>query len=196
MILVYGGSFDPPHLGHLNIVRALKERFQSAFKILIYPNAISPLKKEKSLRPSDILKLCEFTFKELLDEQIEIRETELFSATPSYTIFTIRQLRTEFPEEQIWLCIGEDSLADFSHWHEIEELKTKIHTFVILRRKTRSPLPISFPSSELENKSIVLDNELWDISSTRLRQEREFEYAKRWMEASSFSFLQNQGWFT
>jgi nicotinate-nucleotide adenylyltransferase len=195
MILVFGGSFDPPHLGHLNIVKVLKEKFSTAYKIFIYPNAISPFKIEKSLDRDVIWELCQLTFQETLDSQTELIETELRANDTSYTVTSIKNLQNQFPEEQIWLCIGEDSLNGLPSWHRFSELDQILEGYVILRRKTRSPFPIHFPNDILQNKSIVLDNDLWEISSTRLRDEREWEYAKHWMRPVAFDYLKSKGWF-
>lgn len=195
MIIVYGGSFDPPHLGHFNIVKMLKEAFPSAYKIFIFPNQISPFKTIKSLGSEEILKLCLLTFRDLLDEQVEIRDSELRKQNTSYTIDTVEVLRDEFPDEDIHLCIGEDSLNGLNEWHRFLSLDGILEGYIVLRRKTKSPLPIKFPNLALENKSNVLPNELWDVSSSRLRKEREIEYAKHWMEAESFNYLKTMGWF-
>ncbi|TGL57505.1 nicotinate-nicotinamide nucleotide adenylyltransferase [Leptospira ognonensis] len=195
MIIVYGGSFDPPHLGHFNIVKQLRETFPSAFKIFIFPNRISPFKEEKSLSSQEILKLCQLTFQELLNEQIEIRNSELLRPTASYTFNTVEVLKDEYPEESIHLCIGEDSLSGLQEWHRFLDLDFILEGYIILRRKTISPLPIKFPNLVLENKSIVLSNELWDVSSSRLRNEREIEYAKYWMVSDAYDYLKSIGWF-
>ena len=57
MIIVYGGSFDPPHIGHCGIVSQLKKTYPFAFRIYIVPNFISPFKTDKSLSKEIIWKL-------------------------------------------------------------------------------------------------------------------------------------------
>jgi nicotinate-nucleotide adenylyltransferase len=195
MIIFFGGSFDPPHLGHLNIVKVLKLRFPNAYKIFIVPNSISPFKNEKSLNENILWKLCQLTFSEVTDERTELINTEMIRKEKSYTLLSIQEIKAQFPDEPIYLCLGEDSLASLESWYEFEELNSMIHSYVIIRRKTRSPLPIVFPTLEISNKSEVLDNDLWDTSSTRLRTERESSYAKHWMHPDAFSYLSKINWF-
>ncbi len=192
---MYGGSFDPPHLGHYNIVKTLKEKYPSATKILIIPNSISPFKAEKSLNSEEIRKLCQLTFFTLLDHIVEMEESEILNSGTSYTVDTISRLKDLYPEENLWLCIGEDSLPGLPDWYHFSELDKNLEGYVILRRKTRSPLPIHFQNLSIEYKSHVLENEIWEVSSSRLREERDIPYAKHWMVKEAFQYLENLGWF-
>lgn len=195
MIIVYGGSFDPPHIGHCGIVSQLKKTYPFAFRIYIVPNFISPFKTDKSLSKEIIWKLCSLTFQEYLGDKIQLLDIEIKSKQTSYTFNTIKHIKTIYPDEDISLCFGEDSLKDLKQWFQFKELNDLVETYIILRRYTRSPNQLTFPDSEIELKSDVLSNELWDVSSTRLRNDRELDYAKRWIHPSALSYLKSIDWF-
>ncbi|TGN08368.1 nicotinate-nicotinamide nucleotide adenylyltransferase [Leptospira ilyithenensis] len=195
MIIVYGGSFDPPHLGHFSIVEKLVQSFPDSKKILIIPNHISPFKDKKLLDIDDIWKLSELTFAPLLNDSVEMLDIEIKNKSSSYTYDTILKLRDKYPSESFFLCIGEDSLIGLMQWYQFENLNQLIHSYIILRRTTESPNLLSFPNQEIENKSIVLENPVWNVSSSKIRNERNLEYAKKWMNPDALNFLKNRGWF-
>ncbi len=195
MIVVYGGSFDPPHLGHFRIVETILSRITSVSKIWIVPNAISPFKKSKSLSADDIWELCKLTFQSLLGQRVLLSDVEIKAQKISYTFDTVAKIKENHPKETIGLCIGEDSLTGLHQWYRFEELNSILSSFFVLRRNTPSPLPLTFPSLEIQNKSEVLDNELWDISSSRIRNDRDLEYAKQWMNPNALRYLADKGWF-
>jgi len=195
MIIIYGGSFDPPHRGHFSIVEKLVQDFPEPKEILIIPNHRSPFKEKKILEIDEIWKLSELTFGSLIDDSIRLVDMEIKSESSSYTYDTVLKLTGQYPNESFYLCIGEDSLIGLVQWYEFEKLNELIHSYIILRRTTEAPHILSFPNQEIENKSIVLNNPIWDVSSSKIRNERNLEYAKKWMNPDAFVFLQNQGWF-
>ncbi|BDA78804.1 putative nicotinate-nucleotide adenylyltransferase [Leptospira kobayashii] len=195
MMIVYGGSFDPPHLGHFSIVEKLIQSFPDPKKILIIPNHISPFKDKKLLDIDDIWKLSELTFSSLLSDSVELVDMEIRSKSSSYTYDTILKLTEKYPNEPFYLCVGEDSLIGLMQWYQFENLNLLIHSYIILRRTTEAPHLLSFPNQEIENKSIVMDNPIWGVSSSKIRNERNLEYAKQWMNPDAFEFLKERGWF-
>lgn len=121
----FGGSFDPIHLGHLNIAIELSERHQLD-EVYVCPTSQSPFKKAKppiaskehrrAMVTAAISPLSHFT---LLDFELQKNE-------PSYTIDTIRELLSldhqSEKKKDYFLLLGEDALEHFHQWREVEEL--------------------------------------------------------------------------
>ena len=117
---VFGGSFDPVHIGHLWIAEAALESLELD-EIRWIPAATSPLKPNGPVATEEdrlqMLRLavsgCE---KHIIDDR-EIRRGDV-----SYTVDTITDLQQEFPDAQLLIIIGSDSLASIREWHESERL--------------------------------------------------------------------------
>ena len=195
MIIIFGGSFDPPHIGHNHIIQSLKKKYPIAKKIIIIPNKISPFKKDKSLQQEDLWNLCELSFAELIDEQTLLSDKEIKNDDVSYTINTVKSIIAEYQNEKIFLSIGEDSLIGLTNWYNFKELDLLIKKYIIFRRDSPYPQAINFPNKNLENKSVVLDNDLWEISSTQLKSERNLNLSKQWLHPKVVAYLEKINWF-
>ena len=113
---LFGGSFDPPHLAHLALARAALE--QLALDRLVWmPAARSPHKAAQPPAPAaDRVAMLRLLTAD--EARFEVDERELRRAGPSYTVDTLRALRTEHPATDWWLVIGQDQYARFDTWHE------------------------------------------------------------------------------
>jgi len=128
-IALFGGSFDPPHIGHEEIVKqALKTLHVD--ELFIVPTYLSPFKKvffaPSKLRLKWLKKL--FTYKNVKVIDFEVNQKR---AVP--TIETITYLRSIYDIDKIYLIIGADNLATLESWHRYSELKDKVE-FVIASR--------------------------------------------------------------
>ncbi|HIP44995.1 MAG TPA: nicotinate (nicotinamide) nucleotide adenylyltransferase [Sulfurospirillum arcachonense] len=152
-IAVFGGSFDPPHLGHEEIV---KEALNSLHveKIFVIPTYLNPFKKEffapSELRLKWLKKL--FTCRE-----VEILDFEVKQKRAVSTIETIEYLKSIYDLDKIYLIIGADNLASIESWHRYSELKDMVEFVVASRDETNFP-------KELKKLSINAK-----ISSSKLR---------------------------
>ncbi|MDZ4727244.1 MAG: adenylyltransferase/cytidyltransferase family protein [Leptospira sp.] len=195
MIIIFGGSFDPPHTGHNHIIQSLKKKYPIAKKIIIIPNKISPFKKDKSLQQEDLWNLCKLSFAELIDEQTLLSDIEIKNDDVSYTINTVKSIIAEYQNQKVFLCIGEDSLIGLIYWYNFKELDLLIEKYIIIRRDSPYPQAVNFPNKYLENKSVVLNNDLWEISSTRLKAERNLNLSKQWLDPKVVAYLEKINWF-
>lgn len=127
-IALFGGSFDPPHIGHEAIVKALM-KLDKIDKIIIMPTYLNPFKTE-FFAPADLrvkwLKQIFFDYK-----KVEISEFEVSQNRSVATIDTIRYLKKNHGD--IYLVIGADNLASFSQWSEHEELVKMVKLIVASR---------------------------------------------------------------
>ena len=164
-IAIYGGSFNPMHIGHEKIVDYVLDNLNMD-KIIIIPVGI-PSHRENNLEQSDTrLKICKEIFKG--HKKIEVSDIEIKSEGKSYTYDTLLKLMDLYGENnEFFEIIGEDSLKSLKTWKNYEEL-LKICKFIVFRRKDDKNIQID--EEFLNNKNIIiLENEYYDISSTEIR---------------------------
>lgn len=115
----FGGTFDPPHLGHMEAVRFARSRFENA-EIVLIPSFAPPSSKTeiKKVHASfaDRVAMCVVAFDEW--ERVQVSSLEEDLEAPSYTIKTLRDLRSEYPTARIAWMIGADQLTNFPSWLE------------------------------------------------------------------------------
>ena len=164
-IAIYGGSFNPMHIGHEKIVDYVLNNLNMD-KIIIIPVGI-PSHRENNLEQSNTrLKICKEIFKG--NKKIEVSDIEIKSEGKSYTYDTLLKLMVLYGENnEFFEIIGEDSLKSLKTWKNYEEL-LKICKFIVFRRKDDKNIQID--KEFLNNKNIIiLENEYYDISSTEIR---------------------------
>ena len=164
-IAIYGGSFNPMHIGHEKIVDYVLNNLNMD-KIIIIPVGI-PSHRENNLEQSNTrLKICKEIFKG--NKKIEVSDIEIKSEGKSYTYDTLLKLIDLYGENnEFFEIIGEDSLKSLKTWKNYEEL-LKICKFIVFRRKDDKNIQID--EEFLNNKNIIiLENEYYNISSTEIR---------------------------
>jgi len=153
-IAIFGGSFDPPHLGHEEIVKeALKTLHID--KLFVVPTYLNPFKKEffahSELRLKWLKKI--FTCKD-----VEILDFEVNQKKAITSIETVEYLKTIYDLEKIYLIIGADNLINLHKWHRYEEL-SKLVEFVVASRDNQNipenliklPINANISSSKLRS---------------------------------------------
>ena len=120
-IAAYGGSFNPPHLGHREAVITALDALRPDL-LLIIPDHEPPHKEmeEGSPTPEQRLELCRLTFGDL--EQVEISSLELERNGKSYTYDTVRELQERYPDARLTLIVGTDMILTFEEWYHFEYL--------------------------------------------------------------------------
>ena len=139
---LYGGSFDPVHLGHLILAREARERL-GLDRILFIPAAHSPHKLSTSPVPSEVRR--EMLAAALADEPgFVLEECDLRRTGPSFAIETVRELRGRWPEAEFFYLIGHDNVAKLHTWHSYEALRCAVQ-FVVFGRGEHDA-PHGFPT--------------------------------------------------
>ena len=137
---IYGGSFDPVHLGHLLVAQAAVEEL-GLDKLFFIPAAQSPFKPESKPAPASVrLRLLRLAL--VGRTNCEIDEQEIKRGGVSYTIDTLRDYRKRFPEVELFYLIGTDHVAKLNGWREPAEL-AKLAEFVVIPRPGEKP--VNFP---------------------------------------------------
>ncbi len=152
-IALFGGSFDPPHIGHEAIVKALKE-FKDIDKVIIMPTFLNPFKSNfyapASLRVEWLKKIFSGY------KNVEVSDYEVLQKKQVPTITTVKHLLKSY--KKIYLVIGADNLASLEKWKSYDELKNLV-TFIVAERE----------NIEISEKFLKLDIDQ-KISSTKLRE--------------------------
>ena len=165
-IAIYGGSFNPMHRGHEQIVEYILKNLNMG-KIIIVPVGI-PSHRENNLEQSDTrLKICREIFKD--NSKIEVSDIEIKSDGKSYTYDTLIKLIEVYGKNnEFFEIIGEDSLKNFKTWKNYKEL-LKICKLIVFRRNDDEDKEID--KEFLKNSNIIiLKNEYYNYSSTEIRE--------------------------
>jgi len=120
-IILFGGTFDPIHHGHLIIARSAAEILAVA-KVIIIPAAQPPHKEAANLSdPQHRLAMTKLAVQN--DPLFDVSDCELLRAGPSYTLDTVRHFRTLYPQPTpLYWLIGTDSIAELPLWYRVNQL--------------------------------------------------------------------------
>jgi nicotinate-nucleotide adenylyltransferase len=117
---LYGGTFDPPHLGHLISAQTVAEAI-GLDRVIFLPVGQPPHKRNHPISPAD--RRVEMVSLAIAENPIfELSDWEIRQDGPGYTIHTIRHFQQEMAEDELYWIIGADSLADLPTWFEFESL--------------------------------------------------------------------------
>jgi nicotinate-nucleotide adenylyltransferase len=172
-IALFGGTFDPIHLGHTTVAAEAAELI-GAEKVIFIPAKRSPL-KGFSPRASDEDRLVMIALAVADSGNLEVSDYELSRPAPSYTLETVREFKAEFGgETDIYWLIGADSIGELALWHRIVELIDECDISAMYRAGCEPPDFTQFeatwgPQRVARLQRNVIPTPLIDISSTEIR---------------------------
>ena len=162
---LFGGTFDPPHLGHREAVRGLFEQPRVA-RVVIMPSAIPP-QKSGILSTEHRLKMTELNFQGMADVEISTFEIEKAARTgkPGYTYETLLDLQSKYPK--LAFVIGTDQLTNVHTWSRFPALLGLSHWIVLERKpdgeKVCRDILNKFEASGLLKK---VSDRLWEVTGS------------------------------
>lgn len=159
-IFFFGGSFDPPHLGHLEIIKFC---INFCDKLILFPSAHSPFKSVPTVAPRHRVKMLELMLSEL-NFFIEIDHWEIEQGGMSYTYKTVNYLLDKYPNAEITMVIGYDQLENFQDWKNYKEILKVVKIISFNRGSKGNFLYNDIPIKFINNFEI-------DISSTVIRSD-------------------------
>lgn len=137
---VFGGTFDPPHVGHLIVAQDVVEALRLD-RLLLVPVAEPPHKPGRTPASADArARMLEAAVAG--DPRMEVSRVEIDRGGPSYTVDTLRWLRGRHPEDEIHLVVGVDQLRGFARWREPEEV-ARLARLVVLSREGVDPARVA-----------------------------------------------------
>ncbi len=157
---VFGGTFDPPHIGHLILAQSACEQL-NLDKIIIIPAGKQPHKSNLNISSGKArLEMLELAIAG--DDRFEISDIELGSDDISYTYKTISRLRELYPENELYFLIGGDNISDIETWMKPEEIFGKAVVAAAMR-------PEYEPSGKFKNDIRLFNMPPIGLSSTEIR---------------------------
>ena len=118
-VLLYGGTFDPPHNGHINNLRAALDLVRPD-KAIVMPAGVPP-HKAASATPGPVrLAMCQCFA--ALSPVVEVSDWELGQGGRSFTVRTLEMLQNRYPGGQLYLSIGSDMLLTFAQWYRWQDI--------------------------------------------------------------------------
>lgn len=141
--LVFGGTFDPPHRGHVAIARAAAD-LVGATSILVIPAALNPQRSGSPPAPAaDRLAMARLAFRD--EPRAEVLDLEIARGGPSFTIDSLRELARLRPGTRLRLLIGGDQAVNFTTWREWREVERLAEPAIV----ARPPLDAASLAAEL-----------------------------------------------
>jgi nicotinate-nucleotide adenylyltransferase len=172
-IVLFGGSFDPVHLGHIQVAAAAAQ-YIGADKTVFIPAKHSPLKIFPP-NASDIDRLEMIKLAIADHDNFEVSDCELKRRSPSYTLDTVRKFQNTFGGEcSIYWLVGADSMDELARWHDVVELIDECNLAVMYRAGFDKPDFTGYEKLwgrqriEKLHRNII-PTPLIDISSTDIR---------------------------
>jgi nicotinate-nucleotide adenylyltransferase len=166
-LAVFGGTFDPPHVGHLAVAQDVHESL-SLDAVLFVPAARPPHKEGLAITDAEVrLRMVEAAVAD--DPRFRVSDLELRREGPSWTVDTLRELRERDPGGELWLLLGADQWRTLGSWREPREI-ARLASLVLMGRDGERParaapeLPDGPPPPHREVAVTRMD-----VSSTGLR---------------------------
>ena len=133
---IYGGTFDPIHLGHLHVITQLIEK-NLVDQLLVIPAGEPLLRDNAPIATAQQRRaMCQLALADLpqgIASKVQVNPIEVLRTGPSYAIDTVEAIAQNYPEQTIVLIIGQDAAEKLDQWHRIEELRGMVEFLVIGR---------------------------------------------------------------
>ena len=149
LIGIFGGTFDPVHIGHKLVIENLLELIQLD-ELIVIPNGTPP-HKEKRIGETNKLRMTKLALGHI--DKVKIDDREIIKETPSYAFLTFKELQKENPNDTLLWIMGSDSYSKIDTWHRYEEFIEEVN-LVILSRPDCPIKKDSFAERLLETRKI------------------------------------------
>ena len=196
-IAIYGGSFNPPHLGHAEAAWTVYEELKPDI-FLIVPDNIPPHKELEEGDPSaeQRLELCRLAFGDI--PNVVISDIETSREGKSYTADTVRLLRERYPEDELNLVLGTDMLLCFDEWYQFEYLLQECRLLVLAREGGREQeLMDKIRELETEHGARVtlLSHTPLEMSSSEIRKRVKLRLRAGLLDDKVYSCIIQNGYY-
>ena len=159
---IFGGTFDPIHLGHLITAQSVKE-IRELEKIIFIPAFISPHKSNaETSSPEDRLNMIKLAIKDI--PFFDYSDMEIKMGGVSYTVDTLRELKKQY--ENLEFIIGYDNIFSFNTWKDPDEIM-KLSTIIVLKRRSSHAPPFK---DKYYHQAVFVQTRGIEISATDIRE--------------------------
>ena len=169
---IYGGTFNPPHTGHMHAARQAVQ-ILGLDKLLLIPDRIAPHKEIPAGSPTPEQRLEMLRIAAAGEQKMEVSDIELKREGASYTYLTVEALREIYPDAELYLLVGTDMFLSFHIWREPERIWKQATLGVFYRGEKGEKEKIFAQKAALEARGAkveLVENQILSISSTQLRR--------------------------
>ena len=178
---IYGGTFNPPHVGHIRGAQYAMEALRLQ-KLLLIPSCIAPHKQLPANSPTADQR---FQMLEIAaGKGMEVLDMELRRGGTSYTYETVEALAQQYPDKELVLCMGTDMFLTFLSWKEPRRILQNVSIGVLYRGDKGEKEQVAEQKGKLEElgaKVYLIENPVTAISSTQLRRLLTFRCANSFL---------------
>ena len=194
---IYGGTFNPPHAGHIHAARCAVSAL-GLDKLLLIPDRIAPHKQlpEDSPLPEQRLEMLRLAAKGI--EKAEVSDLELKRQGVSYTYETVAQVRQMYPDAQLYLLMGTDMFLTLQNWKNPELIWKDAVIAGFYRGERGEKDALSQQKELLESlgaKAVLVENPVLSISSTDLRRMLVFRCADSFLPDGVGDYIRDNGFY-
>lgn len=192
---IYGGTFNPPHLGHMLAARQAV-RLLRLDRLLLIPDRVAPHKvlPEGSASPEERMQMLRLAAAGI--EKAEVSDIELRREGTSFTYLTILELKQLYPKAELVLIMGTDMFLSFDKWRETRIITDHAALGVLYRGEKGEKAAIDAKKAEMEANGVkveLIENEVTAISSTDLRRMLVFGCAEPFLPEGVGAYIREKG---
>ena len=192
---IYGGTFNPPHLGHIQAAKAAVQALNLT-RLLLIPDNIAPHKElpPGSPAPEQRLEMLRLATQDA--PELEVSDLELRREGVSYTFETVLALSEQYPEAQLFLLMGTDMFVSFDTWKNTDIILSHAALGVLCRGDKGERETIAEKAAQLTNQGArveLVNNPVLAISSTQLRRLIAFDCAEPFLPKPVAEYIRQHG---
>ena len=192
---IYGGTFNPPHLGHMLAARQAVKLLRLD-RLLLIPDRIAPHKvlPEGSATPEERMQMLRLAAAGI--EKAEVSDIELRREGTSFTYLTILEMKQMYPKAELVLIMGTDMFLSFDKWRETRIITDHAALGVLYRGEKGEKAAIDAKKAEMEANGVkveLIENEVTAISSTDLRRMLVFGCAEPFLPEGVGAYIREKG---
>ena len=188
---IYGGTFNPPHIGHIQAAKAAITAL-GLTNLLVIPDRVAPHKAMPAGSPTPRQRLKMLSLAAADCPRMEISDIELNREGVSYTYQTVQQLRPVYPDAELVLLMGTDMFLSFDSWKHPEIILENASLGVFYRGEKGEAAAIEAKKAEMEQQGAVvylIKNQVINISSTQMRRLLAFRCAGEFLPEGVLDYI-------
>lgn len=192
---IYGGSFNPPHIGHVRMAQEAVRKLNLS-KLLMIPNNIAHYKAGFCDEPTSQQRLEMLRIAMQAEPNVAVSDVEIQRDGISYSCDTVAQIRARYPKAQLFFLLGSDAFLIFHQWKNALSIMKDTTLCVFYRGGKGEEAAVQQQKESLEAqgaKVCLLQNEVVDISSTQLRRMLVFRCAEEFLPAGIEDYIHQNG---
>ena len=192
---IYGGTFNPPHTGHMHAARQAVQ-ILGLDKLLLIPDRIAPHKKIPAGSPTPEQRLQMLRIAAAGEPKMEVSDIELKREGASFTYLTVEALREMYPDAELTLLMGTDMFLSFETWKHPERITKNATLAVLYRGEKGEKASIEAQKKRFEAQGAkveLVENQVLSISSTQLRRLIAFRCADEFLPSGVDAYIRENG---